>query len=100
MVRPDAVKAWLCLAQACEGLGQHREAVQPYLEVMRLRPDQADGFVGLSRALVKLGRIEEINNALLATLGCTTKPSVRNWRVSGSQPTITGKMPEETQLSL
>jgi CelD/BcsL family acetyltransferase involved in cellulose biosynthesis len=100
MVRPDAVKAWLCLAQACEGLGQHREAVQPYLEVMRLRPDQADGFVGLSRALVKLGRIEEINNALLATLGCTTKPSVRNWRVSGSQPAITGKTPEETQLSL
>ena len=99
MVRPDAVKAWLYLAQVCENLGQHREAVQPYLEAMRLRPDQADGFVGLSRALVKLGRIEEINNALLSTLGCTAKPSVRNWRACNAPPAGTHKMPEERQLS-
>jgi tetratricopeptide (TPR) repeat protein len=99
VVRPDAVKAWLCLAQVCENLGQHREAVQPYLEAMRLRPDQADGFIGLSRALVKLGRIEEINNALLSTLGCTAKPSVRNWRASDRPPAGPHKMPEGRQLS-
>jgi tetratricopeptide (TPR) repeat protein len=94
MVRPDAPKAWLCLAQVCESLGQHTEAVQPYLEAMRLAPDQADGFIGLSRTLVKLGRIEEINNALLSTLGCTTKPSVRNWRISDGQPKNARNMQE------
>ena len=99
VVRPDAVKAWLCLAQACENLGQHREAVQPYLEAMRLRPDQADGFAGLSRVLVKLGRIEDINNALLSTLGCTAKPSVRKWRASDRPPAGLHKMPEARQLS-
>jgi hypothetical protein len=67
---------------------------------MRLRPDQADGFIGLSRALVKLGRIEEVNNALLSTLGHAAKPSVRNWRVSDGPSAVTHKKPEERQLSL
>ena len=80
MVRPDALKAWLCLAQVCEGLEQHREAVEPYLEVMRLLPDQADGLVGLARCLAKLGRIAEINEAVLATIGSAARPSVRNWQ--------------------
>jgi CelD/BcsL family acetyltransferase involved in cellulose biosynthesis len=100
MVRPDAPKAWLCLAEACEGLGQHAEAVQPYLEVMRLSPDQADGFIGLSRALVKLGRIEDVNNALLSTLGHAARPPVRNRRISDGSSAVTHKQSEESQLSL
>jgi tetratricopeptide (TPR) repeat protein len=99
VVHPDAVKAWLCLAQACENLGQPGEAVQPYLEAMRLGPDQADGFAGLVRVLMKLGRIEDINNALLSTLGCTAKPSVRKWRASDRPPAAPHKMPEARQLS-
>jgi tetratricopeptide (TPR) repeat protein len=100
MVRPDAVKAWLCLAQVCENLGRHREAVQPYLEAMRLRPDQADGFIGLSRVLVKLGRIEEVNNALLAAFGDTENPSLRNWRLSDGKSGVTDRLPQESRLSL
>jgi len=76
-VRPDAAKAWLCLGQACEGLGQHQEAVHPYLEFMRLQPDLPDGFVSVARCLVKLGRIAEINAAVLATIGPATRPPVR-----------------------
>ncbi|QWG22563.1 GNAT family N-acetyltransferase [Bradyrhizobium sediminis] len=79
-VRPDAAKAWLCLGQACEGLGQHQEALYHYLEFTRLQPDLPDGFVGTARCLVKLGRIAEVNAALLATAGPVTRPSVRNGR--------------------
>ena len=46
---------------------------------MRLQPDQPDGFVNVARCLVKLGRIAEINAALLATVG-TARPSVGKWR--------------------
>jgi hypothetical protein len=67
---------------------------------MRLRSDQANGFIGLSRALVKLGRIEEVNNALLSTLGCAAKPSVRNWRESDGASAATHKMPQQRQLFL
>jgi len=79
-IRPEAAKAWLCMGQVCEGLGQHQEAVRQYLEFMRLQPDLPDGFVGLARCLVKLGRMAEVNAALLATIGPGTRPSVRNWR--------------------
>jgi hypothetical protein len=65
-----------------------------------LSPDLADGFIGLSRALVKLGRIEEVNHALLSALGHAAKPPVRNGRASDGPSAVTLKMPEETQLSL
>jgi len=80
VVRPDAAKAWQCLGQVCEGLGQHQEALYHYLEFIRLQPDLPDGFVGTARCLVKLGRIAEVNAALLATMGPATRPSVRNGR--------------------
>jgi len=67
-VRPDAPKAWQCLGQVCEGLGEHEEALRQYIEFARLQPDQADGFVAVARCLVKLGRMEEINAALLAAI--------------------------------
>ena len=74
--------------------------MQPYLEAMRLRPDQADGFIGLSRVLVKLGRIEEVNNALLAAFGDTEKPSLRNWRLSDGKSGVADGLPHENRLSL
>ncbi|SHL05434.1 hypothetical protein SAMN05444159_4873 [Bradyrhizobium lablabi] len=66
---------------------------------MSLWPDQADGFIGLNRVLVKLGRIEEVNNALLSTLGTTEKPAVRKWRPSDRPSTVTPRVHEERQLS-
>ncbi|WP_291868761.1 GNAT family N-acetyltransferase [Bradyrhizobium sp.] len=75
-VRPDSAKAWLCLGQACEGLGQHEEAVHHHLEYVRLQPEQPDGFVNVARCLVKLGRIAEINAALLATIGTAARSPV------------------------
>jgi len=68
MVRPDAAKAWQCLGQACEGLGQHEEALHQHLEYVRLQPDQPEGFVAVSRCMVKLGRMAELNAALLAAI--------------------------------
>jgi hypothetical protein len=78
--RPDAAKAWQCLGQACEGLGQHEEALRQYLEFMRLQPNLPDGFVAVARCMVKLGRMAEINTALLAALEPASGPSVRKWR--------------------
>ncbi|HEY8332265.1 MAG TPA: GNAT family N-acetyltransferase [Tardiphaga sp.] len=79
-IRPDAAKAWLCMGQVCEALGQHEEAVRHYLEFMRLKPDSSEAFVNVARMLVKLGRIAEINAAVLAAVGESIRPSVRRWR--------------------
>lgn len=80
VVRPDAAKAWQCLGQVCEGLGQHEEALRQHLEYMRLQPNLSDGLVAVARCMVKLGRMEEINTALLATLAPASGPSIRKWR--------------------
>src|SRR5262249_26322067 len=58
-IRPDAFKAWLCLAQSCEALAQHLDAARAYREVVKLQPNVPDGFSGLGRMLHKLNRIEE-----------------------------------------
>ena len=79
-VRPDAAKAWQCLGQVCESLGQHEEALRQHLEFMRLTPDQPDGFVAVARCMAKLGRMAEINAALLAAIEPASAPSVRKWR--------------------
>ena len=79
-VRPDAAKAWQCLGQVCESLGQHEEALRQHLEFMRLQPDLPDGFVAVARCMVKLGRMAEINAALLAAIEPASAPSVRKWR--------------------
>ena len=85
MVRPDAAKAWLCLGQVCESLGQHEEALRHHLEFMRLQPELADGFVAVGRCMVKLGRMAEINAALLAAIEPPNGASVRRWR-NGDAP--------------
>ena len=84
-VRPDAAKAWQCLGQVCEGLGQHEEALRQYLEFMRLQPGLADGFVAVARCMVKLGRMAEVNAALLAAIEPASAP-VRNWRNGRGAP--------------
>lgn len=79
-VRPDAAKAWQCLGQVCESLGQHEEALRQHLEFMRLQPDQPDGFVAVARCMAKLGRMAEVNAALLAAIEPASALSVRKWR--------------------
>jgi tetratricopeptide (TPR) repeat protein len=85
MVRPDAAKAWQCLGQVCESLGQHEEALRHHLEFMRLQPELTDGFVAVGRCMVKLGRMAEINAALLAAIEAPNGASIRRWR-NGDAP--------------
>ncbi|MDE5457076.1 GNAT family N-acetyltransferase [Bradyrhizobium sp. CSA112] len=86
VVRPDAVKAWQCLGQVCESLGQYEEALRHHLEFMRLQPELTDGFVAVGRCMVKLGRMAEINAALLAAIEPASGLSVRRWRNGGDAP--------------
>jgi len=89
-VRPNAAKAWQCLGQACEELSQHEEALRQYLEFMRLQPDLPDGFVAVGRCMVKLGRMAEVNAALLAAIEPASRPparSSRNGRSTHDRPT-------------
>ncbi|MEH2515850.1 tetratricopeptide (TPR) repeat protein [Bradyrhizobium sp. AZCC 1610] len=79
-VRPDAAKAWQCLGQVCESLGQYEEALRQHLEFMRLQPDLPDGFIAVAKCMAKLGRMAEINAALLAAIEPASAPSVRKWR--------------------
>lgn len=79
-IRPDAYKSWLCLAQSCEALEQHLDAAHAYREVMRVKPDLPDTFKSLAGILIKLGRIEEVNAALVAALGQTAKVTKKNGR--------------------
>jgi Flp pilus assembly protein TadD len=89
-VRPDAAKAWQCLGQVCESLGQHEEALRQHLEFMRLQPDQPDGFIAVAKCMAKLGRMAEVNAALLAAIEPANAPSVRNrrdWRPASGRQT-------------
>jgi Flp pilus assembly protein TadD len=45
-IRPEAFKAWPCLAQSCEALGQHLDAAGAYRQVIKLQPSVPDGFNG------------------------------------------------------
>jgi GNAT acetyltransferase-like protein len=85
-VRPDAAKAWQCLGQACEGLAQHEEALRHHLEFVRRLPDQQDGFVAVARCMARLGRMAEVNAALLAAIEPASASSVRKWRDWGPTP--------------
>jgi hypothetical protein len=52
---------------------------------MRLQPGQADGFVAVARCLVKLGRMEEINAAVLAAIQ-PVSAAAGNWRNGRGAP--------------
>jgi len=89
-VRPDAAKAWQCLGQVCESLGQYEEALRQNLEFMRLQPDQPDGFVAVAKCMAKLGRMAEVNAALLAAIEPASASSVRkrrDWRPTPDRQT-------------
>lgn len=82
-MRPEAYKAWLCLAQSCEALAQHLDAARAYREVIKLQPDIADGFSGLGRMLHKLDRIEEFDAAMDLVLDDERHGADRNGRSAG-----------------
>lgn len=79
-VRPDAAKAWQCLGQICERLDQHDEALRHHLEFARIQPESPDAFVAVARCMAKLGRMAEVNAALLAAIEPASGASVRKWR--------------------
>ena len=51
-----------------------REASRHHLEFMRLQPICPDGFVAVARCMVKLGRMAEVNAALLAAIEPASAP--------------------------
>ncbi|MET0677869.1 MAG: GNAT family N-acetyltransferase [Bradyrhizobium sp.] len=67
-VRPDAAKAWQCLAQACDSLGRHDEALRHHLEFMRLQPDSTGALAAVAACMARLGRTAEISAAVLAAI--------------------------------
>ena len=70
-LRPDLFKPWLCLAQCCEALGRDFDAADAYREAIRIRPDLPDAFTGMTRLLIRLGCLEEVNAALMKALAGT-----------------------------
>ena len=64
--------------------------MRQHVEFMRLQPDQPDGFIAVAKCLAKLGRMAEVNAALLAAIEPASAPSVRNrreWRPAQVQQT-------------
>lgn len=82
-IRPEAFKAWLCLAQSCEALGQHLDAAGAYRQVIKLQPNVPDGFNGLGRMLHKLDRIEEFDTAMELVFEGDRQANERNGRAPG-----------------
>ena len=80
VLKPDTYKSWLCLAQSCGALEQYHEAADAYREVIRLKPDLPDAFSNLATMLSKLGRIEEVNAALVSVLERAATVTKRNGR--------------------
>jgi len=57
-----------------------------HLEFVRRQPDQQDGFVAVARCMARLGRMAEVNAALLAAIEPASASSVRKWRDWGPTP--------------
>ena len=79
-IRPDLYRPWLSLARSCEALGQYLEAAASYRAAIKLAPEEPDGFTGIGRALLKLGRMREFDVALDALLTHEEKRSDRRGR--------------------
>lgn len=99
-IRSDTYKPWLCLAQSCEALGQHLDAAHAYREVIRLRPDLPDAFGKLAALLIKLGRIEDVNAALVTALGCAVNVPKRNGRDTKTRRVVDRASPQGEAISL
>lgn len=77
-IKPDAYKSWLCLAKSCEALEQYLDAASAYREIIRLKPDMPEIFKSLAEALIKIGRISEVNEALVSALGRAANAGKKN----------------------
>ncbi|HAO39283.1 MAG TPA: GNAT family N-acetyltransferase, partial [Afipia sp.] len=91
-IRPEIYKPWFCLAQSCDALGHHIDAVNAYREVIRLKPDLPEAFANLAAILVKLGRIEDVNAALVTALGRTDSAPKLNGREPKVRRVTNGRM--------
>lgn len=99
-IRPDAFKSWLCLAQTCQALDQHLDAANAYREVLRLKPDLPEAFSSLAASLVKLGRIEEVNAALVAALGRQERAPRKNGAELHTRRVMDRTAPQSETVSL
>jgi Flp pilus assembly protein TadD len=64
-LKPELFKP---LAQCYEALGRDFDAANAYREVIRIRPDRPEAFAGMARLLIRMGRIADVNAALLNAL--------------------------------
>jgi tetratricopeptide (TPR) repeat protein len=64
-LKPELFKPWHYLAQCYEALGRDFDAANAYREVIRIRPE---AFAGMARLLIRMGRIDDVNAALLNAL--------------------------------
>jgi hypothetical protein len=64
---------------------------------MRLQPDQPDGFIAVAKCVARLGRMAEVNAALLAAIEPASAPSVRKWR--DWRPTLDRQTASEHSVS-
>jgi CelD/BcsL family acetyltransferase involved in cellulose biosynthesis len=99
-LKPDTYKSWLCLAQSCGALEQYYEAADAYREVIRLRPDLPDAFSSLAAMLSKLGRIDEVNAALVSALGRAAKVTKQTGRESKAKRGVERAIPQVETVSL
>lgn len=98
-IRPDIYKPWFCLAQSCDALGQHLDAANAYREVIRLKPDLPEAFANLAAILVKLGRIEDVNAALVSTLGRVESSPKLNGREVKARRAANGRIAQDEAVT-
>ncbi len=99
-IRPDAYKSWLCLAQSCDALEQHLDAADAYREVLRLKPDLPDVFSSLAASLIRLGRIAEVNTALVTALGRRERAVKKNGAVAQARHVAAHALQESEPASM
>ena len=99
-IRPDAYKAWLCLAQSCKALEQHLEAADAYREVLRLKPDLPEVFNDLAVVLIKLGRLADVNAALAAVLAKQERAPRKNGAEVRARRVMDRAMPQGEVVSM
>ncbi len=99
-IRPEVYKSWLCLAQSCGAIGQHLDAANAYREVLRLKPDLPEAFSHLAGMLIKLGRIEEVNAALVSALGQSASGAKQNGREVKARRVVDRAVPQGEAISL
>ena len=77
---------------ACDLLAPRVDAANAYREVIRLKPDLPEAFANLAATLVKLGRIEDVNAALVTALGRAESAPKLNGREPKVRRVTNGRM--------